>query len=192
MADVTISSLTNRQPNSSAVFPYSEGGTTYNASLNQIIPTQIIPTGVIVMWSGSIASIPSGWALCNGSNGTPDLRNQFIIGASVDVSGQSQTGVTGDNTKTGGSADAIVVSHTHPFSISGSTSTGGDHSHSGGCSSGATGSGPGVRPYSVTNTGTAGAHSHSFSGSGTTSATGSTGTNANLPPYYALAYIMKL
>lgn len=37
--------------------------------------------GMIQLWSGSVASIPSGWALCDGSNGTPDLRNSFIIGA---------------------------------------------------------------------------------------------------------------
>jgi hypothetical protein len=41
----------------------------------------IIPTGVIVMWSGTVASIPAGWALCNGTNGTPDLRDRFIVGA---------------------------------------------------------------------------------------------------------------
>lgn len=40
-----------------------------------------VPIGGIIMWSGSIASIPAGWALCNGSNGTPDLRNRFIVGA---------------------------------------------------------------------------------------------------------------
>lgn len=37
--------------------------------------------GMIVLWSGSVASIPAGWALCNGSGGTPDLRNRFIVGA---------------------------------------------------------------------------------------------------------------
>lgn len=40
-----------------------------------------IPVGGIIMWSGSIASIPSGWALCNGSNSTPNLTDKFIIGA---------------------------------------------------------------------------------------------------------------
>lgn len=41
----------------------------------------LIPSGVIVMWSGSPNSIPAGWTLCNGSNGTPDLRNRFVVGA---------------------------------------------------------------------------------------------------------------
>jgi hypothetical protein len=62
-----------------------------------------IPTGVIFLWSGSIASIPSGFALCDGTSGTPDLRNRFIVGA----------GSTYAVNATGGSADAIVVSHNH-------------------------------------------------------------------------------
>lgn len=40
-----------------------------------------IPSGVIVMWSGAANAIPNGWALCNGSNGTPDLRGRFVVGA---------------------------------------------------------------------------------------------------------------
>ena len=63
----------------------------------------IIPSGVIVMWSGSVASVPSGWFLCDGANSTPDLRDRFIVGA----------GSTYAVNATGGSADAIVVSHTH-------------------------------------------------------------------------------
>jgi len=40
-----------------------------------------VPSRVIVMWSGSLNQIPSGWVLCNGQNGTPNLTNQFVIGA---------------------------------------------------------------------------------------------------------------
>jgi hypothetical protein len=40
-----------------------------------------IPSGAIVMWSGSIGSIPAGYYLCDGQNGTPDLRNRFVVGA---------------------------------------------------------------------------------------------------------------
>jgi hypothetical protein len=68
----------------------------------------IIPTGIISMWSGSIASIPSGWFLCDGANGTPDLRNRFIVGA----------GSTYAVAATGGTADAVVVSHTHTANVS--------------------------------------------------------------------------
>jgi len=52
-----------------------------------------IPKGCILMWSGSIATIPSGFALCDGSNGTPDLRNRFVIGAKQDVAGVAKTNV---------------------------------------------------------------------------------------------------
>ena len=62
-----------------------------------------IPAGGIFLWSGSIGSIPAGYALCNGSNGTPDLRDRFVIGA----------GSTYAVNATGGSADSVVVSHTH-------------------------------------------------------------------------------
>jgi microcystin-dependent protein len=186
MADVTISELTNRQPNSSAVFPYSEGGTTYNAALSNILPR-----GLISMWYGSLATIPTGWALCNGSNGTPDLRNQFVIGASVDVSGQSQTGITGANTKTGGTKDAIVVSHTHDITDNG-------HNHTGALPNGSIW----FQRYTVEGSnrwpseGSPGAFADRLTGTTKTGVTinsqGSSGTNQNLPPYYALAYIMKL
>jgi hypothetical protein len=138
------------------------------------------PTGGIILWSGSIAAIPSGWALCNGSNGTPDLRNRFIVGA----------GSTYAVAATGGSADAIVVSHTH----TGTTVSAGTHNHTvttnaaqvtpneGGDAGG------GYQGLQTSTTSSAGAHTHTF----TTDSSGSSGTNANLPPYYALAYIMKL
>ncbi|MGB0916417.1 MAG: hypothetical protein ACPGU4_02410 [Flavobacteriales bacterium] len=38
-----------------------------------------MPAGGIIMWSGTIASIPAGWALCDGASGTPDLTDKFII-----------------------------------------------------------------------------------------------------------------
>lgn len=67
-----------------------------------------IPVGGIIMWSGLISAIPSGWALCDGANGTPDLRNRFIVGSHSDSSGQSRTTITGAPTKSGGS-----LTHTH-------------------------------------------------------------------------------
>jgi hypothetical protein len=134
----------------------------------------IIPTGVIVMWSGSIASIPTGWLICDGSNSTPDLRNRFIVGA----------GSTYSVAGTGGSADAITVSHTHTISDSGHTH-GFDHgAYAWSLSTGATSvtANRSGGPAGVTNSATTGISINS---------TGSSGTNANLPPYYALAYIMK-
>lgn len=40
-----------------------------------------VPTGGIIMWSGSIGAIPAGYVICDGTNGTPDLRDRFIVGA---------------------------------------------------------------------------------------------------------------
>jgi hypothetical protein len=82
-----------------------------------------IPIGGIIMWSGTIASIPTNWRLCNGSNGTPNLTNRFIIGASIDAA-TSWTGgsanitkahsdIEGYNLVQGGSKNAVVVSHNH-------------------------------------------------------------------------------
>jgi hypothetical protein len=153
------------------------------------------PVGGIIMWSGTIAAIPTGWALCNGSNGTPDLRNRFIIGAHSDNAGVANTTITGGNTLTGGSKDAIVVSHDHTFSAT--TASNGAHQHiigiSGGQGSVNLGNNlvgdPGQRQTSDRYSESAGAHTHTVSG--TTASAGSSGTNANLPPYYALAFIMK-
>jgi microcystin-dependent protein len=138
---------------------------------------------MIMMWSGTIATIPTGWVLCNGSNSTPDLRNKFVIGAHSDSTGVAYTTVTGSNTQTGGSKDAIVVSHTHT-----ATSTDSGHTHTqngfGGASPGLTTSATPIAGSSTTGTGTANITT-------TIASTGSSGTNANLVPYYALAFIMK-
>jgi len=139
------------------------------------------PVGGIIMWSGSVASIPSGWALCNGSNGTPDLRNRFVVGA----------GSTYAVNATGGSADAIVVSHNHTATSSVSD-PGHNHQTTEGVvlqnggdffTTGLSSTGRGIS----TNTKTTG-----ISVSTSVASAGSSGTNANLPPYYALAYIQKL
>ena len=137
-----------------------------------------IPTGVIVMWSGSIASIPSGWALCDGTSGTPDLRDRFVVGAG---NGYAVAGA-------GGTANAVVVSHSHDI-----TDTGHNHNL---LASSATdgGAGSGWRWESNSST-----RNSTVNGTNITSQTtgisinsqGVSGTNANLPPYYALAFIMK-
>ena len=48
---------------------------------DRLAPGVAIPAGTIVMWSGAVANIPQGWTLCDGTSGTPDLRNRFIVGA---------------------------------------------------------------------------------------------------------------
>jgi microcystin-dependent protein len=130
-------------------------------------------SGMIMLWSGSVASIPSGWLLCDGSNSTPDLRNRFVVGA----------GSTYSVGGTGGSADAIIVSHSHTINDSG-------HSHEVGenVARPVTGSGS----IYGTPEGVAGSVSTLSAVTGISiNSTGSSGTNANLPPYYALCYIMK-
>lgn len=172
------------------------------------------PVGGIIMWSGTVANIPEGWSLCDGANGTPDLRNKFVAGA-------------GDEYEVGdeGGEDAVKLeqenlpahthegpSHTHG-SGSLSTGTNGSHSHADitrrASASGTHGhslstSGLSAPPsnWSGTNdtisTGLAGSHSHSISGStasGGLEKTGSTGSgfsHENRPPYYALAFIMRV
>jgi len=108
--------------------------------------------GMIVIWSGSIASIPAGWALCDGSVGTPDLRNKFVVGA----------GDTYAVDDTGG-----ATTHNHPF-------TANNHNHT--LPAGAV-VGAGFTWSNVT---------------GNAAVTGTTNNGSSLPPFYALAYIMKL
>ena len=147
-------------------------------------------SGMIMMWSGTIATIPTGWVLCNGSNSTPDLRNRFIIGAHSDSAGVAYSTVTGSNTQSGGTKDAIVVSHTHTAT---STVTDPGHQHN-------------VRTYrgSAPDNWISGSFSNAqvetyntetattgITVATTNSTEGSSGTNQNLPPYYALAFIMK-
>lgn len=79
-------------------------------------PSSSLPSGCILMWSGAINSIPAGFALCNGENGTPDLRNRFIVGAGGNY-GVGSTG--GSDTVTLNSTQMPV--HTHTLSLSGLT-----------------------------------------------------------------------
>lgn len=86
--------------------------------------TTLIPSGIILLWSGSIASIPSGWVLCNGANSTPDLRDRFVVGAgttyAVNATGGANT-VTLDAT--------MIPSHTHTVTTTGTASSENAHSH---------------------------------------------------------------
>jgi len=138
----------------------------------------VLPTGMILLWSGSIGSIPAGFLLCDGTNSTPDLRNRFVVGAGSSYSVN----------QTGGSADAIVVSHTHTAT---SVVTDPGHNHT-------------VTITPISDSGTGSPNRMTDSGSTTTSTAttgitvattnataGTSGTGANIPPYFALCYIMK-
>jgi hypothetical protein len=70
--------------------------------------TMTLPYGTIVLWYGNIASIPDTWVLCDGNNGTPDLRDVFVIGANQDGSGTAKTNITGSLTATGGATTVTL------------------------------------------------------------------------------------
>jgi len=138
-----------------------------------------IPTGCIIIWSGAIGAVPSGYFLCDGTNGTPDLRSNFIVGA----------GSTYSVGQTGGSTDAILPSHTHTAT---STVTDPGHFHTvpyvqGSGTGIAAGAGDSIVP-NIANSGTA---TTSITVSTVNTTVGISPTGGNLPPYYALAYIMK-
>jgi len=193
----------------------AEGAVTQEKLAEGAIP-QGVPSGFIGMWSGSVATIPSGWFLCDGTNDTPNLVDRFIVGA----------GGTYDPGNTGGATEVTLTeaqmpSHTHTsgdyktntqgsHSHSGSTNTTGSHSHSQNTSndefaSGASGFSVarGTMPGNDGTTGVEsnGSHSHSLSinsnGShdhdviGTSAPSGGGESHENRPPYYALCYIMK-
>lgn len=164
-----------------------------------------MPRGGIILWSGSIATIPTGWVLCDGTNSTPDLRNRFVVGAGSTYS----VGETGGSTSV-----TLVAANLPPHAHSGSTDAGGSHSHSmqsagshthnlwvDNDSAGAFGGGP--RPYrreyrDSDQIEAAGDHTHTINAGGSHSHSFTTGNGPGtstafsiLPPYYALAYIMK-
>jgi microcystin-dependent protein len=165
-----------------------------------------VPKGAIIMWSGLETDLPSGWAICDGTQGTPNLRNRFIVGS----------GVGSDNPvgSTGGAASmtlsvANMPSHSHGATasisgnISGTTSEAGAHTHPHNaniCAAGhiIQGGSQGTTPlYSAATIDSAGAHTHTFSGtisggSVTIAAEGGSQAFSILPPFYSLAFIMKI
>jgi hypothetical protein len=96
----------------------------------------VVPKGIILMWSGSIANIPNGWALCDGAlhNGvsTPDLRNRFVLGAGATLFGSVEVNDVG-----GRQAISEVPAHQHSYSAT-TDSNSSNHTHSGVTSSGGT------------------------------------------------------
>jgi hypothetical protein len=143
--------------------------------------TNFIELGLIAMWYGTAETVPTGWQLCNGTNGSPDLRNRFVMG----------NGSTYTIGQTGGSANAVLLTHTHTAS----TSASGAHTHSIkiGSYGGTTGAGGRTATGDTwTNHSTGGAGSHTHTHTYSIASSGSSATNANLPPYRALFYIIKV
>lgn len=109
-----------------------------------VLTGDAVPSGIITLWSGSIGSIPAGWVLCDGANGTPNLQDRFVVGAGSSF-GVGATGGESTHTLT----ENELASHNHdithgdsfsgtPSSLGqgqtndgkfGSDSTGGDSAH---------------------------------------------------------------
>jgi microcystin-dependent protein len=195
------------------------GNAVYSGSIQTPSGGGLSPAGSILIWGGAVNSPPTGYLICDGSavsretyanlfaavgtthgsgNGAttfnlPDLRDKFVVGASGTKAVAS----------TGGSADAIVVSHTHTGTTE-STSLTGSFQLSQLNNTVHLTSPDGIVSFSsapaeraATNSGTSpstrvqvdfdATHDHTI----TTDSTGDSGTGANLPPYYALAYIIR-
>lgn len=123
-------------------------------------PQSDFPVGGIIIWSGSESNIPNNWQLCDGTNGTPDLRNQFVVGAG----GIYNVGNTG-----GESEHTLTIyempSHNHSMTVYGFSAEGYYVKSSNGSN-----------PIGIV----------------TTNHTGGSQPHNNMPPYYALCYIMKI
>lgn len=173
--------------------------------------TDVVPSGTIVMFHGS--TIPTGWAICNGQNGTPDLRDRFIVGAG---SSYNPGATGGSDTVTLSTNQIPAHSHTITGGSHSHTISGGEHSHSfseasvtldvrgiyGGvapdptCVAGMINANS-VKRVSARITGSIGTASPSMgcgnaSPSMTASNSGGSKSHENRPPYYALYFIMKL
>jgi len=138
------------------------------SSGSSFIGAGTIPVGGIIMWSGSIASIPTGWALCNGSSGTPDLRDRFIVGAGNNY---SVAGI-------GGTTDSQLPAHTHNVTNGSANSFTAVTSVS-------------DEPVNQGGGGSVQVADQESSTTFTIESAGISPTNQNLPPYYALAFIMR-
>ena len=172
-----------------------------------LVGNGVVPVGGIIMWSGTIASLASSapnFKLCDGNNGTPDLRNRFVIGANADDGGNATTNIetgtySGSNIakQSGGFKNAVLQTHEHKYAFASEDGGSvGNNFQSSGISN-------------VTNHGDINELSQSGSDDGADLAgftaetqevgvnqaggdsNSQTGCDANLPPYFALAYIMR-
>ena len=154
------------------------------AAVKEVGGSGIVPVGGIIMYSGTQTELDAliNWKLCDGTTygsvTTPNLKDKFVIGADQYSSGW-KTNVTGSLTQTGGSKNAILPSHNHTYDYRSLA-----HVHSYGDSDQ-------NRPVNTANATTT--SSTGIDNDGTVITDGSlTVNNKNLPPYFALAYIMRI
>jgi hypothetical protein len=164
-----------------------------------------IPIGGIIIWSGAIAAIPANYVLCNGTGGTPDLQEKFVVCAGGSYAVNATGGATTKNLAHthGGSAIAVAneSSHTHAGNGTLATGTAGSHNHvivmdqagddQAGSSNTFYADTAGSHSHtSITgNTAAGGAHNHTLSGS---TASGGSATQDILATWYALAYVQRI
>ena len=157
--------------------------------------TAVLPTGIITMWSGAISDLEAPWFLCDGTNGTPNLTDRFVLPADADSGGTNDVGDIGG----GWIHDHTGPSHNHGITVDNHTLLVTEipaHDHN--VNGFASGSGPasltlggfdtGVVAIGTSSTGSGTGHNHTASS--VNDGTGATGTGSNVPKYYALAYIM--
>lgn len=180
---------------------------------------QSVPTGIIWMWNSTSGTIPTGFQLCDGSNGTPDLRDRFVVGSGLSYAPGATGGIT-----TNTMSLTNMPAHTHPVVVGGTTSNAGGHNHvinDGGHAHTPLGNqgqfivtdsahtGDNVNmvggAFATYNGGTTtspsmtgvyntavGDHTHPISISATTGSVGAGASIENRPPYYSLCYIQKM
>lgn len=168
---------------------------------NVTVPQELVfLQGMIMLWAGSVASVPPGWNLCDGTNGTPDLRDRFVVGAGNTYTPNATGGALTDSITTsaggghdhGASTGSVTLTadqipaHTHNVGYRGSNaSTGGSD-----VDFITNQSGPGlVGQVATSSVGGGTGHAHSISSIADHTHTATVDT---VPPYYALAYIMFL
>jgi len=182
---LTSAAIPNISGNGDKLLAVNSAGT----QTEWVTETPGVPSGCILMWSGAISAIPSGWVICDGNNSTPNLTDRFVIHASADAGDTYDVGDTGGSTTSGSHSltEAELASHTHTLS------TDGAHTHT--INSNSYASPQSGSPVTTVadwdanvQTGSAGSHTHTVGSTGS----GTAHSHANtLPPYYALAFIMK-
>ena len=184
-ATVTAEQITSTD-DINAVDDITAGGT---VTATDFVGNGTIPIGGIIMWSGTDAGVPSNWALCDGSSGTPNLIDRFIVGRGSAYAADA----------TGGSANATLVSHSHTTNSTSKTLTGAVTKISEGFNASGTATGVFTKTNDGNNNITESLSNSPVSGftmdathTHGTDTQGSAASNANLPPYYAIAYIMRI
>jgi len=145
--------------------------------VNVVTLDTIVPQGIIAAWSGSIDDIPDGWVLCNGQNGTPDLKDRFIKGTNLHEKIGKKTSPTPHS-------HSVEVGGIHSHTIGT-----GEHYHQRGSLTSSSGT-PATRPTSSGYN--AGYAYHDHDGTTNNGHTHNTSADIALPEFYALAFIMKV